>query len=354
MKKYTRAIAAGLIVITLPASADTFTLKDGTILEGSILRQDANSYVLNVNITKTIKDERVVAKDDVVKIEKAQPDLKAFVEIAKLVPVPDLLTADEYSARIAKVEKFLADNRGTSKSKEGKAILSALKEEANQILAGGIKLNGKFISPEEYKANAYEVDSRVHEEKIFALLKDSQRLKALRAYLEFNRDFSNTNANIELMPHIILAINAYMAEADQLHATFAQRNDKRTRGLDQMSVSDRNTSEAAIRDENSLQERQFKLEKDSGIGWVTLQPYCKSTIDETLSFGKQELARLNAQRIAPAVDGGKIYRETLALIQHNGSASDISAALGGAKTAKIAPRYVSILEEAAKASGIKR
>ena len=353
MKILTCAITAGLTAITLPAHADVFTLKDGTKLDGSILRQDATSYVLEVHITKSIKDERIVAKSDVVKIDKDQPDLTAFVEIAKLVPVPDMLTADEYAVRIRKVEKFLADNKKSSKSKDAGEILTSLKEEANQVHAGAIKMGGKFISPEEYRSNVYEIDSRVQEAKVRAHLRDPQRIKALRAYMEFNKDYPNTNANAALLPLIIQAINAYLVEVEQLESTFDARTNKRMQGLEQMSAADHNASETAIREEGTEQARIFKQEKDGGVGWVTLQPYCKLTLDETLSFGKQELARLVTQRSAPAVDAGKIYRETLALIQGKGNTAAVTAALTNVKNAKIAPRYIAILEDAAKNSGIK-
>ena len=353
MKKRTCAIAASFITIVLSAYADTFTMKDGTKLEGSILRQDADSYVLEVHITKSIKDERVVAKGDVVKIDKDQPDLTAFVEISKLVPVPDMLTSEEYAVRVQKVEKFLMDNKGSSKSRDARAILATLKDEANQVQAGAIKMGGKFISPEEYRSNAYEIDSRVQEAKIRALLKDPRRIKVLRAYLEFNKDFPNTTANAELLPLMIQTIYAYLAEAEQLMSTFDARINNRMIGLDRMPAADRHSSENAIREESVEQERLCKQEKSEGVGWVTLQPYCKPTLVETLTFGKQEVARLLTQKNAQTVDAGKIYRETLALIHNKSNPAGVTAALTEAKTAKIAPRYIAILEDAAKIAGIK-
>ncbi len=352
MKTPTCAIATGLFAIALPATADTFILKNGTKLEGTIVRQDATSYVLDVHITKSIKDERVVAKADVDKIEKEEPDLAAFVEISKLVPAPDMLTGEEYAVRIRKVERFLTENRVAFNSK-ARIIMATLKEEANQVLAGAIKMDGKFVSPEQYKANAYEIDSQVQEAKIRMLLRDPQRVKALRAYLEFSRDFSNTKANAALLPLIIQSINAYLTEVGPLLSSYEARVSKRTRGLEQMASGDRNRTENAIREENSEQESQFKREKDGGVGWVTLHPYCKPTLTETMAFGKQELSRLSALKNAPIIDGGMIFRDTLTLIQNKGASAAVKSALADAKTAKIAPRYLAILEDAAKAAGIK-
>ena len=50
------------------AFADTFVLKDGTTIEGTVIRQDDDAnYVIEVQVTSTIKDERVIPKADVVR-----------------------------------------------------------------------------------------------------------------------------------------------------------------------------------------------------------------------------------------------------------------------------------------------
>ena len=66
--------------LTLPALADTFTLKDGTTLEGSILRETDTSYVLEIKSPRASRTNGL-SKDDVVKIEREKPDLTAFEAI---------------------------------------------------------------------------------------------------------------------------------------------------------------------------------------------------------------------------------------------------------------------------------
>ena len=200
-----------MTALVLNAGADTFVLKDGSSVEGSILREDDTSYVIEVQVTKSIKDERVIAKADVVKVEGEKKDLIAFESIARLVPTPDALPADEYATRIAAVEKFLKDYRGSSKSSQAKAILGNLKDEANEILAGGIKSNGKIITAAEYRANALDIDAAIQEGKIRALLKEGRYVEALRAFSEFDREFRNTMARAALLPVIIQTINGSRA-----------------------------------------------------------------------------------------------------------------------------------------------
>lgn len=353
----TRSLAASLpwfIALSVPAMADTFFLKDGTTLEGKVLSEDATNYHVEVKVSKSIKDERNIAKADVTKIEKEQPDLIAFEPIAKLVPAPDLLTVEEYGIRIRTVEKFLSEHRGSSKSKEARAILATLKTEANEVLAGGIKMSGKIISPAEYRANAYELDSRIQEAKIRAMVKEARYFQALRAFGDFSRDFRNTASHAALLPLINQVITSYLAEVQQTLSTYDARVKEREVGLQRMPGADRVATENAIREETAACEARFKTEKDAKIGWVSIDPYFKPSLDETLTFGKQEVTRLAALSTAKTVDAGKIYRDTLVLIQNKGNFASVTTALTAAKNAFIAPRYIATLENAARAAGISK
>lgn len=353
----TQFLAAALCLLALPfsAAADTFFMKDGSTLEGRVLREDPTSYFVEVAITKSIKDERSIPKSDVSRIEKVQPDAVAFEPIAKLVPAPDFLNAEEYAWRINAVEKFLKEYRGSSKTKQANQILSTLKGEANEILAGGVKINGKVVPPADYRANLYEIDAHILEAKIRALVKGSHYLAALRAFSELDRDFRNTTAHAAIAPLIERVIAQYMAEISQSLATFDDRVKARAVGLERMPVMERRSTENAIREENEAIEKQFKAEKDAKIGWVTTYPFFKPSLDDTLAFAKQELTRLAALKTAKTtVDAGKIYRDTFSLIQSKGDTAAVTSSLNAAKSAGLAPRYMDRLEAIARANGLLR
>lgn len=353
----TRSLAATFpwfLALALPATADTFFLKDGTTLEGRVLSEDATNYHVEVKVTKSIKDERNIAKADVTKIEKEQMDLTAFEQLSKLLPAPDLLTVEEYGSRIRSVEKFLAEHRGSSKSKEARAMLATLKSEANEVLAGGIKMGGKIVSPTEYRANAYELDSRIQEVKIRALVKDARYFLALRTFSEFSRDFRNTSSHAALLPLINQVISSYLEEVQQSLSSYDARVKEREVGLKRMPGADRVATENAIREETAANEARFKAEKDAKVGWVSIDPFFKPSLEETIAFGKQESTRLATFTTAKPVDAGKIYRDTLTLIHNKGNVSTVTTAMTAAKAAFIAPRYIATLENAARAAGITK
>jgi hypothetical protein len=347
------ALVCCFALTTFPILADTLILKDGSKLEGRVLREEAGSYVVEVQVTKSIKDERTIPKADVASIKQEKPDEVAFEAISGLVPAPDALTQDEYAQRIRTVEKFLSDYRASAKSKEAKDMLATLKAEANEVLAGAVKLNGKIIPPSEYRANAYDIDARIEAAKIKRLVDGTRYLEALRSFSAFDRDFRNTAAYDELRPLVTKVIQTYLAGINQSLATFDARAKERQVGLERMSPADRPDTVRAIAEENAALEKRFKAEKDSKLGWVTTDPFYKPSLDETVSFGKQELTRLAAMGSAPKVDGGKLYRDAMALIQGGGNQAAVTAAITATKTALVSKPYLDKLEAAAKAAGLK-
>lgn len=330
--------------LALPAAADTFLLKDGSKLDGVILREDATTYTLEVKITKSIKDERTVAKTQVVKIERADSGQIAFDALRQWSPAPDALPREEYTPRIHAVEKFLHDYPASSHVPDAKAILATLVSESDAIAGGAVKLNGMIVPATEYQANRYELDAKVQKVRIQQLVRAGDTLQALRAFSAMDQEFRNTTAYAEVVPLIQQVITSYVEEVDQLLGGLDARIKERSLGLERMTAMDRRSTELAIQQEFAELDARFKLESAAKSGWVTMHPFFKPSLDATLVFAKQELARLTSIKNPPTVDGGKAFRDALALIQGHGDPTQVAAAIAAAATAMVPPRYLAMLE----------
>jgi hypothetical protein len=350
MKKKSFLLPILVLSLVLPAAADTFKLKDGTSLEGTIISEEGDSYLIEVQVTKTIKDERKVLKEDVAKVTRESPEDKAFVEIEKLVPTPDLMTDEEYGERITAVSKFLKDFPSSDNAKKANEMLATLKEESTQVASGGIKVNGALVTPAEYKVNAYDLDAKVKEAQIRRYLAAYQYLTALRLFSDFTADYQGTTAFTALAPVILQVMKGQVAEAKQLLATFDARVNKRNLGLERMSADDRRGTENAIAEEDAAIEARLKAEKDNRIAWVSPHPFSKTALEEVVRSGEAEIARLGTVKPALGMDGGKAWREAYAMIRGGGGSTAVSTAIAAARTAGVSAKYMAILEEAAKPS----
>lgn len=346
------AIAAScLLMFLLPCSADKITLKDGTSFEGVVISEAGNQYVIEVAFTKTIKDERRIAKADVVKIDRDMPDVRAFEALAKLVPTPDLLTAEDYPQRISAVEKFLTAFPSGTKIEAAKQILETLKAESAKISAGGVKLNGAVIMPDQYEPNAYDLDARIMESKIRTLIDQGQVVAALRIFATFDRDYRTSLSYGALLPLIRQVIQGHVAENKELLLTIDARLKQRDSGLQGMSTENRNITEHAIKAETAEIDALYKREKDAKQLWVTPNPYHKASLDDTVRFGELELTRLATVKTVLGVEGGKAYRDAYSVIHNGRTLAAVSAAINNAKASGVPRRYVDQLENAAR--GIK-
>jgi hypothetical protein len=347
MKKKPALGALCLLAVALPCAADTFLLKDATTVNGAVVSEAGDFYLVEVQVTKSIKDERKIAKSDVVKITREKPGEVAFAPIAKMLPTPDLLTAAEYEAKIAVVEKFVKEHRDSNKLSDAKAIVATLKSEHDAVAAGGIKFNDKILTAAEYQANVYDLDARVQEARIRGLVNDNEFLQALRVFAEFDRDYRNTLSNGALASLMRQVIQAQLAEAKQSLLTLDARTKERAAGIQRMPLADRKITEAAIKEEYALIEARYKAEKDAKQNWVTTSPFHKASLEDTVKFCEQELVRLGKVQTVLGVDGGKAYRDACTAVR-GGSAAAAAAALAAAKTAAVPARYLAPLEAAAK------
>ncbi|MEC7222883.1 MAG: hypothetical protein VXW02_01300, partial [Verrucomicrobiota bacterium] len=55
-------------------SADSITLKNGTVLEGKIVEENPQSITIEYKVTKSINDLKTVNRSDIAKIEKEPED----------------------------------------------------------------------------------------------------------------------------------------------------------------------------------------------------------------------------------------------------------------------------------------
>lgn len=335
--------------LVLAVHGDTFILKDGTRLDATVLKEDASSYLLEVRVTPGIRDERVVPKENVVRIERERKDRIAYQSVAKLVSAPDFLDAAGYAARIGAVEKFIRDYPASPHIRDARGILVVLEQEAAAVGQGGIKLNGVMLPAAEYRANALEIDAAAQESKIRKLLAEGAHLAALRAFTVFERDFRNTRSHEALVPMVVQAVRAHLAQTARALETHEARVKERETGLQRMRLDDRRRTLAALAEEAAGFEQRLKSEKESKTGWVTTDPFFKPALEETMTFGKQELTRLTAARPAAAGDAGAAFRDALREISQAADAAAAGAALGKARTAMVPERYLAILEAAAAA-----
>jgi len=342
-------ILPALLVAT--AAADTFELKDGTKLEGSILREEGANYILSVQITKSIKDERTVPKADVVKHTRERKDETEFEEISKLVPTPDLKSAEAYAADIRKVEGFLNRYPDSPRKKDAAKILDTLADELDVVREGGVKFEGKMISASERTPKAYGLDASIVARQFNDSASRNDFVGALRAWVKLETGFAGSKAYRENIPNALRVMKTYQGLVTSTLAGFDARTKERASGLAGMDTGDRARSEQAIKDEQNAYMARVTKEKAEGHKWLSLDPYVKQPLDETKRHLDSEIRRLSNLNLENAPKTEEIYEETYATLTREGATKpEIDAALSKAKGSSMPAPYLELLMKAAPAA----
>lgn len=104
-------------------------MKNGEKLEGNVLREEGDNYVIEVQVTTRIRDEKLVPRAEVLKIERVPEFEKAYAIIADLCPAPELLSVQGYEERINKLREFIEAFPKSPRSPVVEEMIKRLEEE---------------------------------------------------------------------------------------------------------------------------------------------------------------------------------------------------------------------------------
>jgi DNA-binding Lrp family transcriptional regulator len=293
------------------SSADTIMLKDGGQIEGTVVREDADNYVVEVQVSGTIRDEKIVPRGDVLRIEKEKADIKAFREIEGLFPAPELLTEEGYESRIAKFGEFLTSHPKSGKAAKVNGMLDALKGELAIIAEGGIKLGDEIVAAQDYEANAYEYDSRIAERRIKGSVARRDFLGALRKFDEYEECFGVSEGRDGLAALMMQVLSAYNTSIEDNLASLDGRLEKRKSGLELMSGEDKANTGRALEEQAEKIAARHAEEKASRIKWITPDSFHKESLEDAKRQIAAETIRLGTASVAPEVPLAQVYRTSM-------------------------------------------
>lgn len=245
------------------APADIITLNNGEKIEGKVLRETDETYTIEVKISKTIRDEKTIAKSDVSKIDKETEDEKAFEKINAYVPTPELVSKAGYEARIERVEAFINDYPESTKIAEAKKIHDYLTEEYVAVQNGGIKFGEEMISAEDYLANSYDYDAMIAAKEITEDVGRRDFLSALRAFTKYDQTFSEASGRNEVAKLISQVLVAYNRTIVESLATLDGRVERRDSGLATMAPEDRSQTARALAEQEAQVNAAYEREKEA-------------------------------------------------------------------------------------------
>jgi len=342
------ALFGMFMLITAAASADTIILKNGTRYQGRILKDEGDSYLLEIQVTRSIKDERRVAKADIEKIEKENTAASEFAELSKLIDTPDLLDVDDYELRIRKLRAFIDQHSTAKETIEARQLIKTLEAERDTIAGGAIKLNGRMISPSERKADAVAIDASivgVHFERAAAA---GKLLDALRLYEKLETQFAGTAAQTAALGTTTQLLAGYEAQIARSLATFETRTKNRAVGLERMPAVDRERAKQIFAEQAASFQQQIALEKEQRTKWLSVDPFNQASLNDAKRRIDTEIKRLERPATSRTQAPDEAYREAWAALE-GAKTDEVRKVMSDFARLRLPDKYNKLLEDRAAA-----
>lgn len=288
-----KALLLSLLMIVSSALADTVKLKSGETLEGRITTEGSDYIKLEVSISATIKDTKIIPRADIAEIIKAAPDDVALGELRKMLPAPSLMAAPAYRKLIdSGPKRFLTDFPSSKHKEEVDKIMAELSAELDKVERGYLKLNGEWISPQDRKQFQALTESRIRGVVFERKLAQRDLLGSLREFEILEERYYGTPAHVAAIGKIKEMLPAFGAQLTRALQDVEYKNQKWEADKTLLNEADRMKVEQARAQEIAAFEQAVEREKEADVKWVTISDTNSDSLSGAIELVKAEIERL--------------------------------------------------------------
>ena len=290
--------------------ADIVTLKDGKKLEGTILEQKPEGVLMKYKVTAKIMDEKFIPMAEISPggILKEKPEEIEIKELRKLVPTLDLMTAEKYEQLIQdRLRPFVNRYPGTPQADEIKKMIDELQLEKEKVVSGGIKLESRWLTAQEARAEKANVDAYLIRQAMNEKAAAGDMSGALREFDQLTDKKKFHLASIyypKAVEEALAILTNYDAKLSQMIKDQPVLQKQRDESLKRLIEPDLSRAKSAIDKEVSDADTREELErKDSK--WLTPYKYnlqLLQDLQKNVFAEKTKLQKVNISQITKICD----------------------------------------------------
>lgn len=283
--------------------ADVVTLKDGKRLEGNILSETPQTVRMRYRLTPKIWDERDILRTEIAEggILKQKPEEVEFIELKKLLPTPDLLSAEKYEQLIQdRLRPFVNRYPGTKEAAEVEKMAAAVQEEKEKVVAGGVKLEGRWLTPDEAKADNLNIKAYGLRAAVMEKAEAKDYSGALKEFDKLTVPSSGYIASIyypKAVEEILAILTNYEKQIEQMIKDQPTLEKMREENIKKLIEPDLTRMKDAIEREKELWKTTYDEERKSSK-WYTPYKYDLASLKALSQSIISEKSRLKAVDVA--------------------------------------------------------
>jgi len=285
-------------------------------------------------------------------IERVEIDTKEdiqFRNMGQLLPTPDRLTPEDYQRRIVKCKAFLDLFPNGSHSSKVKLILKTLEEENEKAVAGGLKLQNKWISPEERRRDSYGIDAGLEYADMVAAKESSDLKTALRHFENIQSDFSGSTHYAKASALAIETMKSYQPILQKRIAQVQFKRQDRERARATLPANVRAQNKAAQDKADATYLKLVARETNElKTKWLTLNEYHSDPMRKVLNTLKNTLSTLEKETPAENSSFADSRHQDAWDAVSRGDLEAVEEILRELKSLKVPERYLALLQEASE------
>lgn len=341
---------AGLAAV---ASADTVILKNGEKVEGRILEENATQVTVEVQVSASIKDERVIKKTDIDKISKVQPDVEAWAPLKGLALGEESFESSDYQAAINRLTGFVTMFPNSPLAKEAKEKAAQFEEEKKRVDMGELKEKGKWLTKEQVKDERVQISGRLILSRMKRLAAAGQLVDAMNFYDVLEKNFPGSYAMpeaIELAQQIVPSIKV---AADQQKARVVAQAEENKRRLLAAPEGEQAQLNALLTKQKQANDTAAEAAEKSGVRWLPLSPSNERTLSSLSSKAASEIGALRnkpVDKMRQSIASAEAARAALEAKDLDAAEKAITEATSAWSNNDVAKRLRVKLTEARKAA----
>jgi hypothetical protein len=181
--------SALLILVIARAHADYVVLKSGERVEGKIEEENDKTVTLQVQISPSISDDRVIQKSDVVKISKTSADDEAYQTVMNLQPGQNSLSSAQYAQILAYLNAFVSKYPKSSHVEEINGTIKTFATEQKRVDEGEVKMRGTWLTKEQVAVQRVQVSGAFAFENMKSQSASGDFVGALDSFVQIEKTY---------------------------------------------------------------------------------------------------------------------------------------------------------------------
>jgi hypothetical protein len=210
------SFTSAFLILVGSAQADFIILKSGERVEGKIEDENDKSVRIEVQISPSISDDRVIQKADIVKVSKTAPDEEAYQSVMNVQTGANSLAPAQYARVIAYLNAFVAKYPTSSHATEIKQTIKGFEADKKRVDAGEVKMNGEWLDKLQTRIQRVQVEGVFAFENMKGLAASGDFVGALDYFVQIEKVYVGARTYpdaIELAKQVLVELRPLVETA---------------------------------------------------------------------------------------------------------------------------------------------